>query len=133
MAYGMVKLNDQDAQKSDDKIELNSKYGYDAYKNIWSYTLLLNAKTKFAPGYNYPNDSVKISDFAAPAYVLLALGMDYKPVDYFSVFISPLTAKFTIVTDQDLADAGAFGVDPATYNDIGQKTSDGENIRSEFG
>ncbi len=79
LAYGMVKLDDGDAQKNDDRIEFNSKYGYDAYKSIWFYTALVNAKTQFAPGYNYPNDSVKISDFAAPAYVLFSLGMDYKP------------------------------------------------------
>jgi hypothetical protein len=33
--------------------------------------------------------------------------------------ISPATAKFTIVNDQDLADAGAFGLEPAKYDSVG--------------
>jgi hypothetical protein len=63
-------------------------------------------------GYNYPDDSTKISDFFAPAYLVLALGLDYKPDAYFSVFLAPVTEKFTFVTDQVLSDAGAFGVTP---------------------
>ena len=74
-----------------------------------------------SPGYNYPNDSVRISNLFAPAYLLGALGMDFKPNGYFSAFIAPLTVKFTFVNDQMLSDAGAFGVTP------------GEKIRSEFG
>ena len=73
------------------------------------------------PGYNYPDDTTKISDLFAPAYLLLALGLDYKPNPYFSAFISPLTAKFTFVTDRQLSDLGAFGVKP------------GQTSRSEIG
>jgi len=47
--------------------------------------------------------------------------MDYKPNSYFSAFAAPFTGKITIVNDQQLADAGAFGVDP------------GEKSKSEFG
>jgi hypothetical protein len=65
-----------------------------------------------APGYNYPDVSNKISDMFSPAYLLIALGLDYKPNNYFSAFIAPLTVKFTIVNDQKLADEGAFGVSP---------------------
>jgi len=72
-------------------------------------------------GFNYPNDSTQISGFLAPAYILIALGMDYKPNDVFALLISPLTGKFTIVRNQNLANAGAFGVEP------------GKNIRNEFG
>lgn len=137
LAYGFLKQGDDDIVKNDDRIELNSKLGYQAFKSkVWYYTALVNAKTQFAPGYNEIGDTmrVKISDFAAPAYVLLSLGLDYKPTDYFSVYISPLTAKFTIVNNQRLADLGSFGVDAATYNPItGEKIEDGETLRSEFG
>lgn len=135
VGYGVIKQGGEEIRKNDDKIELNSKLGRQFSKD-WYYTFLLNAKTQFAPGYSYPDDTTvfKISDFAAPAYVLLSLGLDYKPVDYFSAFISPLTAKFTIVNDQDLADAGAFGVEPAIFDPLtGQLTSHGEKFRSEFG
>ncbi len=96
--------------KTDDKIDLMSKYGQKAAKS-WYYAALFNFKTQMDKGYNSPKDSVAISKFLAPAYILCAIGMDYKPSDVFTAFIAPLTGKFTIVNDQVLADAGAFGVD----------------------
>ncbi len=69
-------------------------------------------------GYNYPNDSVKISALFAPAYLLGSLGMDYKPKDDFSAYISPVTSKITIVADKDLANQGAFGVTPANMMNL---------------
>lgn len=137
LGYSLMKQGDEDVRKSDDKIELNSKVGREAWNKFWYYSFLFNFKSQFANGYAYPNDSVVISSFAAPAYALASFGLDYKPNPDFSFFFSPLTAKFTIVTDQDLADAGAYGVDSAEYdiNSSGNlvKTKDGENLRSEFG
>jgi hypothetical protein len=121
IGYGLLKQGKNSPyMKTDDKIDFLSKYGYEAFKNSY-YAALINFKTQMAPGYNYPNDTVKISNLFAPAYLLVALGLDYKPNGYFSAFIAPLTAKFTFVNDKLLSDAGAFGVTP------------GEKIRSEFG
>jgi len=72
----------------------------------------MNIKTQMAPGYNYPNDSVKISTFLAPAYLLAAVGMDYKPNPFTSAFLAPATGRLIFVNDQALANMGAFGVDP---------------------
>jgi hypothetical protein len=132
LGYGLIKQGDADLIKSDDKIDLTSKYGRFAFKN-WYYSALLNFKSQFDKGFNEPGDSVKISDFLAPAYVLFAIGMDHKPNDNFSLFISPVTAKFTYVNDQFLADAGAFGVDAATFDDTGLKLEDGKKLRTEVG
>ncbi len=120
LGYGLVKTGEADARKNEDKIDLGTKYGYKAFGNFF-YSALLNFKSQFAPGYNYPNDSTVISRFMAPAYLTVAVGLDYKPSEFFSAFISPATGKFTFVTDQDLADAGAYGVDS------------GKTIRFEFG
>jgi len=121
IGYGLLKQGKKsDFMKTDDKIDFLSKYGREAFKNFY-YAALLNFKTQMAPGYNYPNDSVKISNLFAPAYLLGALGMDYKPNSYFSAFIAPLTAKFTFVNDPLLSSAGAFGVTP------------GEKVKSEIG
>jgi hypothetical protein len=135
VAYGLIKQDGNDFQKNDDRIELNSKYGYKAFHSShWYYTALLNAKTQFTEGYNYPNDSVVISNFAAPAYGIFALGLDYKPTSYFNVFVSPLTAKITVVNDQTLADQGAFGVDPAEFDPVTKvKVKDGSTLRTEYG
>jgi hypothetical protein len=121
IGYGLLKQGKKsDFMKTDDKIDFLSKYGREAFKNFY-YAVLLNFKTQMAPGYNYPNDSVKISNLFAPAYLLGALGMDYKPSGYFSAFLAPITAKITFVNDQQLSDAGAFGVDPGkkTKSEIG--------------
>jgi hypothetical protein len=110
LGYGLLKQGkNTNFRKTDDKIDLLSKYGRAAFKNFY-YAVLMNFKTQMTPGYNYPNDSVKISNLFAPAYLLLALGLDYKPNANFSAYIAPLTAKFTFVTDTALSNAGAFGV-----------------------
>jgi hypothetical protein len=120
LGYGVIKTGEANVRKNEDKIDLGSKYGYKAFGN-WYYSALVNFKSQFAPGYNYPDDSTVISRFMAPAYLIVSVGLDYKPNEYFSAFISPATGKFTFVTDQKLADAGAYGVDS------------GKTIRSEFG
>ena len=121
LGYGMLRQGkDASFIKTDDKVDFTSKYGQKAYKS-WYYAGLLNFKTQMTPGYNYPNDSVKISDFLAPAYLLGALGMDYKYKDVLSVFIAPVTSKTTIVNSPTLSNMGAFGVDS------------GKVFRSEFG
>lgn len=120
LGYGIVKQGSADFVKSDDKIDFTSKYGRQASKK-WYYTGLVNFKSQFAPGYNTPAEITKISDLLAPAYVLASIGMDFKPNDVFSAYISPVTAKFTIVNDDSLSARGAFGVE------------DGEILRTEVG
>lgn len=121
IGYGLLKQGIDDYfTKTDDKIDIMSKYGREAFKNF-NYAALLNFKTQMSPGYKYPDTENKISDFFAPAYLLLGAGLDYKPDQYFSAYLSPLTAKFTFVTDPDLSDDGAFGVTP------------GETVRGEIG
>ncbi|OQA01128.1 MAG: hypothetical protein BWY70_00485 [Bacteroidetes bacterium ADurb.Bin408] len=118
--------------KTDDKIDFSSKYGQMASKE-WFCAGLLNFKSQFDDGFKYPNDSVPISRFLAPAYIIAAVGMDYKPSKYFSAFVAPATAKTTIVKDQTLADAGAFGVEKAVLDGNGAVVTPGKNIRNEFG
>ncbi len=133
LAYGVIKIGKNNVQKSDDKIEFNSKFGQYASKN-WYYAALLNFKSQFDVGYNYPDDTNIVSHFMAPATTLGALGLDYKSIDKsLSFFVSPLTGKVTIVNDQRLADAGAFGVQAAEYDTAGAKIKDGKTIRYEFG
>ena len=90
LAYGMVSTTSLGMRKSDDRIDLVSKYGYDIGKK-WYISGLFNFRSQFAKGFNYPNDTTKVltSNFLAPAYILLSPGMDYKPNDNFSFFISP--------------------------------------------
>ncbi len=120
LGYGLQKREDENARKTDDKIDLVSKVGMRAAKD-WYYAGLVNFRTQMTAGYNYPDDTTPISKFFAPAYLLGALGMDYKPSDNFTLFLAPLTGKLTIVADDVLSAAGAFGVKP------------GEKTLGEFG
>lgn len=136
LSLGFLKTSSQGLRKSDDKIELYSKYGY-RFSKSWFYSVLVNFRSQFANGYNYPDDSTVISHFLAPAYVLGSIGLTYQPADYFSVFISPVTSRFVIVNDQELANQGAFGVDSARhvylgngYRYISQK---GKRLKYELG
>ncbi len=49
------------------------------------------------------------------------------------MFVAPVTARITIVANQTLADAGAFGVTAAKYDSLGVKLTDGETSRNEYG
>lgn len=120
MGYGLLKEQDNEVIKSNDKLDFNSKFGLKQNEKLY-YSTLFNFKTQFAPGYKYPNTTDAISRFLAPAYMTLSAGIDYKPNKALSFLISPLTGKTTIVTDQNLSDIGAFGVDQ------------GKKMRMEFG
>ena len=133
LGYGILKQGKHSpSQKTDDKIDFLSQYGLKASNHLY-YAVLFNFKTQFAPGYTYPNDSVKISNFFAPAYLIGAIGMDYKPDNYVSIFFAPVTLKMTFVHDQQLANAGAFGVKKAEYDSLGRITRMGENSKTAFG
>lgn len=137
VAYGSIKTGDlrdksiNDWTKAEDRLELNSKYGYKSSKN-WFYSALFNARTQFDAGID-PETKVLTSQLLAPGYFTLALGMDYKPNKVFSMFLSPLSGRVTVVQRQFLADAGAFGVKAATYDANGIMTAKGKNSRFELG
>ncbi len=132
LTYGLVKVEGRRTQKSDDKIELNLKYGHRASKK-WFYTGQLNAKTQLTPTYTLTRDTL-VASFFAPAYILASVGMDYKPNKKLSVFLSPFTGKFTVVQNQALADRGAFGVARAKTDVEGNIIpGTGQHFRKEFG
>lgn len=132
IAFGIVKQGEDKFRKNDDRFEFNSKFGRKAFNKFY-YAGLLNFRTQFAPGFNLPNDSVIISDLLAPAYLTIALGLDYKPNNKFTAFLSPVTGKITFVNNPTLANAGAFGVEPARRDDIGNMITPGKKVRYEFG
>lgn len=109
---------DQKPVKTDDRIYFSSLYGYNLKDDKWFATGNLTFQSQFANGYNYAKDSTdRISGFMNPGYVTLGVGVQWVPNEHFKINMSPLTGRLTIVTDQDLADAGAFGVKGATYEE----------------
>jgi hypothetical protein len=111
MGYGLTKQGDYKTAKSEDRLMFNSKLGYEN-GNHWFYSFMVDLKTQFDVGYKDPLvQHVKISDFMSPGYLQFSLGMDYKPTDNFSLFISPITSKLTIILNDSLASTGSYGVD----------------------
>lgn len=138
MSYGIQKIGGNGFRKNEDKIDFLSKYGYELKKEKIFYSLLTNFRSQFAPGYDFPEDESEedrlVSRFLAPGYLILSTGIDFKPVKYFSVYLSPATGKFTFVRDQDIANRGTYGNEPAVYNETtGELIEKGETVRAEFG
>lgn len=112
--YGLSKTKSQGMRKSSDKIGLSTQLGYST-DNVWFYTLMGDLNTQFAKGYDYPDKEHQISNFFAPAYSNIALGMEWRPKSNYSLLLSPVSTKMTFVTDDNLSDLGAFGVDPGDH------------------
>jgi hypothetical protein len=127
LAIGGTRTGDEEIRKTDDKIDLASKAGYEVAHNLFA-SFLVNFKTQFTEGFSYNGDQrTRISHIMTPGYLTGSLGLDWKPGPDLSVYLSPATFKTTIVNDPLLVDRGElsgegiYGVDP------------GENIRNEFG
>jgi len=87
-------------QKSDDKLSFSTKFGWEFDKSLY-LTVLGSMNTQFAYGRKYNGklmpDTV-ISKFMAPGYFDLSLGLDWKPNDTFSLYVSPLAGRITVVS-----------------------------------
>lgn len=130
--YGLMYTDENGTRKTEDKLDLNSKIGYKWTKNI-NITGLTRLLTQVAPGYEFPNDSVIVSEFFAPAELVFSLGLDWQYEDWFSAYFSPTTGRFIIVMDQRLANEGAYGVDAAVIDENGNIITEGKNVDPQFG
>jgi len=122
-AYGLTRLGEAGVfQKTDDRFEFNSKLGRTTPVINTSWAAMFTFRTQWDAGYDFgQTPSPLISDPFSPAYIIAGIGIDYKPSDAFSAYVSPVTNKTTIVDNVRLSAAGAFGVEP------------GETIRAEIG
>ncbi|MBW2961014.1 DUF3078 domain-containing protein [Mesonia sp. JHPTF-M18] len=133
--YGINQQKGQELRKTDDHLEINSTFGYrkDTLSN-WYSSAKMNFSTQFSNGYNYPDISNKISTVMAPAYFFLGAGSEYNDEKLnLNIYASPLTLRSTFVLDQELANNGSFGVEPAIYDEDGNLIKEGRNTRTELG
>ena len=103
-SYGLTKLDSEQTQKTDDRLEFNSVVGKKATEN-WYYSAFFNFKTQMS---STDVDGVQLSHFFSPAYFQFGPGMLWKKSDNLKVNIAPATSKL-VVLSSDLAPA--FGVD----------------------
>lgn len=134
-AYGMSNYTkDSRYEKSEDRCELSMTASSNNGNNL-TFTSIASLKTQFTNGYSYPNDSVPISKFFAPAYLNISAGYNYNYNNIISFYISPIAGKLTFVTDQKLADAGSYGVEAGYWNIFNGDSTwvNGKNILTELG
>jgi len=103
--FGMSYIDQKtdQVQKSSDRIKLDTKLGYEFAKG-WYATGLVGFNTQFALGRDYKgldDDNPIISKALAPAYTDVSVGIDWKPNDIFSVYVSPIAGRFTTVSVSD--------------------------------
>lgn len=128
--------------KNEDKLVFLSKFGKKINENL-NYSVLFSLNTQMFPGYDATDILRKnnhVSNFMAQGFGYLSVGIDYKPKKYLSLYISPITAKYTVVREQRLADMGLYGMTAATYDTTGaylgnpaKKLTDGQTFRKELG
>lgn len=135
LKYGLNKQQDNGIKKTEDVMELKSSVVVQADSiSNWFYSAKLSFNTQFSNGYKYPDKEEAISKFLAPGYMFFGLGMEYgRKIEHFSFYTSPFTFKTTFVMDDDLANRGAFGVNPAIYDMDGNMLREGNMIKQEVG
>lgn len=109
-----------DVTKTDDRILFTSKYGRKISESLY-YAGMIDFKTQMDVGYSSEDQTLKISNWMAPAYLFASLGIDFAKGENLSLYFAPVTSKTTFVLDQALSDSGSFGLNP------------GEKVRGEFG
>lgn len=105
-------------RKTLDRCDITIEFDHTMGEKLY-YGLLANINTQFFPGrtYTLTNLNTKISSFLTPGKIILSPGIDYKDYNkqhYFSVFISPLTARWVTKRDPDFLHLKKFGVDSAS-------------------
>ncbi len=98
-----------DIRKNLDILEINSKLNHKAFGKF-DLSGLFQFKTQFLPGYNYPNDTVKVSKFFNPATFLFGYGLEYKPDKNTFISFSPVSFKGTFVPDTANINQTKYGI-----------------------
>lgn len=107
LLYGFLKNEGQGFRKNNDRIYLDTKYGY-KISSKWNTFSAFNVLTQFATGYKYEKDaldreqSLLISEFMAPGYFTASWGFEYTPKPYFKVRFSPFAPRLTVVKNKEL-------------------------------
>jgi hypothetical protein len=110
-ALGGAQVANAPFRKSDDRFIIVSKYTHKIGQGSpFGYSGLLDLRTQFAAGFDFAKDSRFTSAFLAPAFGNLAIGGTYKPSENFSLFVSPMSGRLTIVGNTELSNRGEFGV-----------------------
>lgn len=120
LAYGFVHSFGDRYKKSDDKLIIDSKVASQAIDKLFM-SAFINFRSQFSPGFTYPSSggATMVSQFLAPGYLTLGVGMDYKPSPKFTMNISPLTGNLVIVQKPQLRSKYGNRPDQAVKVELG--------------
>lgn len=129
LSYGFIQSFEKDTplneqfSKSDDRILLDSKWGWMLLDKLY-FSALLNFRTQMTPTYSYdtstdPTTRTLQSTFMAPGYLSLGVGVNYRPFNFLSFNLSPATGNIVVVTEPSLRE---------TYGNAADQP-----VRAEFG
>jgi len=95
-------------RKANDKLNFTTKVGYQMHPQ-WYLTLLGSFRSQYAPGMDYKGvdagDSIRptlISKWLSPSYTDLALGVEYRPNDIFTIGVYPVAGRLTTCLEPTL-------------------------------
>lgn len=112
LGYAMNNSAANGISKNDDKIDFVSKYGYELKNEKWRVGAAFNLRTQFTNGYDEDDKSRRTSGFFAPAYITIGPGIDFKPCKSFSLFMTPVAARWVVVTNRPYSYVYQGGVKP---------------------
>jgi hypothetical protein len=102
LGYAVQRTSSVGTRKTDDKIDFYSKAGQ-KINDKWALVGVYNLRTQMTDGYdyNYLSKGIRrrVSGLFAPAYMLISPGIEWKPTSYFSVMLSPISARWVIVSN----------------------------------
>lgn len=104
LGYAIVNTHSVGSRKTDDKIDFFSKLGRDISPKV-SVAGVVNFRSQFTDGYDYDYLAKglrrRTSSFLAPAYLIVAPGLDWHPQQHFSIFFSPVSLRMVIVANDE--------------------------------
>jgi hypothetical protein len=107
--YGIQKTELLTLRKSADHMNIVSNLSHKAFRNF-DYTLGMTFDTQGFKGFAYPNDSIPVSKFMAPADLKINLGLTYRPNPKLTINMSPITGQMRFVLDTALIDQTKYGL-----------------------
>ena len=111
MFYALQRTSSQGTRKTDDRFDFYTKYSRTITKK-WGFGVVGNFRTQFSEGFDYNQSPYELtSAFMAPGYLTIAPGFDWTPVDYFNVFLSPISARWTFVSEKYAGLGERYGLD----------------------
>ena len=130
--YGFLRSSDKPGvfQKSNDRMYLESGWAYKTSKDSkWNYSAGFDFRSQFThtpvkylsnEDGKWYGDGIK-SGFFSPAYMNLALGMEWVPKEWFNITFSPVTGGLVICTIPELRKAYGmipFDNDPEKFHSV---------------